>query len=434
MGDIFTNFSVPKTLNLNENQVTSDLKRATVQQSFKDASAGLQRAQSIFSQNSSAFSSTENAFMAKVFEEAIAEKAYQSVEKDLSNLRFKEKVFTNTQTISENKFVQHEKALQMNPEIQGIENQIVENKVKIQDKQKALSNKTSANTVYQNALKVSANLTKEIISLQSSEFTLVNDISSIKAQINNIKSGKISLSDLQINITGSASTSAVDTDNLIKTNSSSVAVVGGQQVSESKVLQSLLEDLKSNTDVSQAQEEIEAEIKKAIIESLEQTLDQKQEDLTKTRQQIKTKQTQLDNNQKKVDKYEVSGKENTDDRTNIEKELEELIQENLDLIEERLKKDPELIKFSSMTNFFNNAIKGNGDTGLGFKPDLAKTREESSERQEIYEETSSQSSNYEKMFDIKSFLKNEAKSNLSSSKLQTEQEKKLLESIKNKTN
>jgi len=430
MGEIFTGFSIPKNVNYNENQVISDLKRSAAQQNFKEASVGMQRVQSIFNENTTDFSSTENTFLAKSFEKAIAEKAYQSLGEDLSRLRFKEKVFNNTQNISENKFIKHEQALKMNPEIAGIENKIVENKSKIQTQQKALVKKPNANAVYQSMLKTSAFLTKKITQLQTSEFTLINDISSIKAQINDIKSGRISLADLQINITGSASSSAIDTASLIKTNSSSIAVVGGQQVSENKGFKSLLDDLKLNSQVSQTQEELESQIKKAIIENLEELLDQKENDLTQTKQQINVKYNKLDDNQKKVDIYEAENKGNSDDRVSIEQQLEDLIQENLDLVEERLKKDPQLIQFSSMTNFFNNVLKGSGGSGVGFTPDLEKAREKFSEKQENYDEKTVESGNYGEILSIKEFLKNEAKSSLDNSRLSTAQDKKNFENFK----
>ena len=427
MGEISTGISISTALNKVENRVSLNLK----EQQMISARSSFERAQSIFTQHQTDFSSTEQNFFNKVFEEAVSQRAYKSLQEDLSILRHKERAFDNADASSTKKFIAHEQALQANPEIQEIETQIRDNKSEIQKKQKVLTGKTKSQNSYQNVLQASSLLKQEISQLQSSEMTLVTDIESIKSAIQQLKSGTISVSELQISVTGSTSSSAIDTGKLATSDSSSVAVLGGQQVSESKGLQDLLDNLKVNTNSSQKQEEIETKIKEAAIESLENLLSKEQQ-LKQTRKQLEVKESQLSKNQETVGETEnVQDGENSE-KTSLEQEIEELIQENLELVEERIQKDPELVKFSSFKNFFNNFLKGNGETGAGVAADLNRKKEDFSEIQEIFEGKSSNVNDFREILDIKSFLKNEAKANLSSSKLQTEEQQNLFETFKEK--
>ncbi len=418
---------MPKAL---MNQVSSELSQYTVQSGLKSANSQLERAQSIFTQRQSDFTGSETTFLTRVFEKALAESSYSSMKDALSHLRSKERAFDSTNKISTNKFINHEQKLQQTSEIQGIETQISENQSKIQEKQKALSTKANVETSYQNALNVSILLAKEISQLQNTEITIVNDIETIKSQLQQIKSGNFSISSLQLNLTGSTSTSSIDTSKLLNTNSSSVAVLGGQQFSGNKALQDLLASYGSSDQVSQVQEEIEAQIRSELIGMLEDLLSQKENQLTNTRTQIKQKQAQLYTNDKKVDSLEKDNSSNVSDRTSLEEEIEQLIKETEALVNERLEKDPQLIKFSSFSNFFTNFLKGNGETGAGVASDLTRARKDFEEKAVIYEEKSFKTGSAESIYGVQSFLKTTARLNLNTSKAKTEEQKKLFESVK----
>lgn len=417
---------IPKAL-INQ---APELDKYAIQNELRSSSSHMQRARGIFDQRQSDFNSSERIFFTRVFQEATAESAYKSLEKDLSCLRFKERAFDNANAVSTKKFINHEQTLQQNPEIKEIDTKIHDNRVLIQEKQKALATKTKSEVSYQNALKVASLLAKEISQLQNTEITIVNDIEAIKTQIQQVRSGSFSLSGLQINLTGSTSTSFIDTSKLLSTDSSSIAVLGGQQVSESKGLQDLLDSSKLNAHSSQIQEEIEAQIKKAIIGMLEDLLSQKENDLANTRGQIKQKQTQLSANQKQVESLEKDNKSAVSDRGALEDDIEQLIQLTQALIDERLEKDPELVKFSSFQNFFSKVLKGNGETGAGVASDLARTREDIEVKSDIYEQSSSKAGSAERVYEVKAFLKTTAKANLNISRAQTAEQEKLFRSIK----
>lgn len=430
MGEIITGISIPKILNQNADQTISSLKRSAIQQSVREASSGMERAQSIFSQRQSDYTSTENTFFIQVFKEAITKNIYKNLEENLSNLGFKARAFDGAQKASTNKIINHENILKENPEIKKIDNEIFANQVKILAKQKALTRKTNSQNTYQNALNTKSFLTKAITQLQVSETVLVTSIESIKSQIQQIKSGKISLSDLQINVTGSSSSAGIDTGKLIQSDSSSAAILGGNQLIETKSSQLDISNI--NAQISKNQEEIENQIKKAVIEQLESLLNKKEDQLAQTRQQIKSKQNELNKNEKVVNSYANDNKNKTNAKTDIEKELETLIKENLDLVNERIEKDPEIVKFNSLSSFISTFLKGSGDTGSGVNPDIDRTRDDISEARDKYENNSSKTGGYQEILDIRTFLKNDAKTSISSSKNETEEEQNIFELFKQK--
>jgi len=192
MGEIFAG-SITTALNRVKSQAPSDLKEYTIRSSVQNATSQLERAQSIFNQRQSNFSTTEKTFFAKAFEEAITEQAYKALEGELSRLRFKERSFDNAHETSTKSFIDHEKQLRATPEIQGIESKIQENRVKIFKKQKALAEKSNTDSSYKSNLKVNSMLANEVSQLQNVEMSLVGAIESIKAQIQQIRSGNFSL-------------------------------------------------------------------------------------------------------------------------------------------------------------------------------------------------------------------------------------------------
>ncbi len=432
MGEIITGISIPKTLNQNVDQALSTLKKSIIQQKVRIANSGMERTQSIFSKSQSDYTSTANTFFAQVFEKAVAEQAYKRLETDLSDLGLKSNAFSGAQNVSTNNIIKHENIFKENPEIKKLDNKIRANQVNIQEKEKALEEKTNSQNIYQKALNTKSFLTKAISQLQVSETSLITDIASIKTQIQQIKSGQISLSDLQINVTGSSSSSGIDTSKLISSDSSSAAILGGNQITETKSFKVDFSNI--TTQLSKKQEEMESQIKKAVIERLENLLSKKENQLTQTKQQIKTKQSELNKNDQIVSSYEKDNKNKTKEKTDLEKDLKKLIQENLDLIKERLEKDPALVKFNSLSSFINNFLQGSGDTGSGVNPDINRKKENISKVRANYENTSSKSDSYQEMLDIRAFLKNDAKSSLYNSKSKTEEEQNLFELFKQKYN
>jgi len=168
------------------------------------------------------------------------------------------------------------------------------------------------------------------------------------------------------------------------------------------------------------------------LAKLEALLSEKESQLEQTRKQLNIKQGQLNDNDTKVESYEKDSEGKTSDRASLEEEIEQLIQETQDLIQERIDKDPEFVRFSKFTNFFNNFLKGSGNTGAGITPELERKKEDFSEIQEKYEQKSSDVNNLDDIFGVKQFLKSEAKANLSSSRSYTEEQKQLFQTFKQK--
>ncbi len=412
MGEIFTNLPI--------------------QNKLRSASSQMERNKGIFGQRQTSFSSTEESYLSKAFEKAIAEKAYQGLANDLSFLRRKEMSFDSANNISTNKFIDHERKLQANPEIKAIESNIAENQSKIKEKQQALNGKAMSESSYQRSLMISESLRLEIGQLQSAEMSILGDISSIRATLAQVKSGNLSLSSLQVNITGSASTTSIDTSKLISTDTSSAAILGGQQVSNDKLLQSLFaESAKANAEACKIQEEIENQIKRELIGMLENMLSEKENQLNSTRSQISQKEKQLNENQKQIDSYGSNGSEITY-RETLEAEIEQLIKETESLLRERVNKDPEMVRFYGFQSFFSNFLKGNGETGTGVSSDITRKENDFEDISEKYKEKSSESESYENILNIESFLRNEAKLNLGNSRNKTEEFRKLFWESRNR--
>ncbi|HSA06847.1 MAG TPA: hypothetical protein P5556_06685 [Candidatus Gastranaerophilales bacterium] len=428
MSEIFTGYSIPKSLTKNENQIISDLKKMSVQQSLAEANSKINSGESIFSLKQTDFSSTETVFFEKLFEKTLTEKAYQSMQKDLSLLRFQEKALTTTQSLSEKKIVDHENNLKSNPEVMGIENEIRSNQQEIQKKQQVLGNRTKTQSRNENILSRNSLLKNDVVQLRNVEFSLVSDIDSIKDQIQQIKSGKFSISDLQKSVTGSISTSAVDISKNSGSSSSLTAALGSQQISEDKGFQDLLKSVTSEQS-HKAQKEIENQIKNTIIQALEGLLGQKEDQLSSTKNQIKNKETQLDDNQTKFNSSEDENATGVDENETLQLELEELIKQTSDLVDLRIKKDPELVKYTSVANFFNNILIGNEQTGVGINPEKARKKDSFAEIKDEYENKASQTDTYQEMYEIRSFLRNEAKSNLDNSRNQTLEQENIFLSL-----
>lgn len=411
--------------NAGQNQLMADIKKVSAQQDYQRANTELTRVQSIFANANNGFSSVQNSYQVSIFEKQLKEFAHKSVQDNLSMLRSKEKSLTNTQEISNAKFVKHEEKLSSNPEIVEIENNIKTNKTTIQAKQQELDKKTAATEAYKAMMQKSTALNNKINLLLSNEFTLVSEIDSIKAQIAQLKSSSATVAKVQASITGSESTTAVDTSK--SADAEIVIAVGGQQSAPNKEINDSLKA--SIQDASRKQEEFDAKIREASIASLEDLLNQKQQQLSTTRDQIASKQEQLAENEERVQSSKQENEENIAQRDALAAEIETLTSETDNLVKERIERDPEAVRFSAVSTFFNKMLQGSPETGIGIKADLERTKVEADKTKNNYEDKTVQSESLKEMFDVKNFLKNTAKSSLEKSKSKTEEQKKMLASF-----
>ncbi|OGI04673.1 MAG: hypothetical protein A2Y25_01180 [Candidatus Melainabacteria bacterium GWF2_37_15] len=144
---------------------------------FLNATSSFRRTESIFNQINTNFLSSEEIYQVKNFERSLAESDYQSLQDELSNIRYKEKGLNNTNMLATRNIVQHETILRQNPVIQEIENKLTENQNQILEyQQKLTAAKTSP------AIIRYEELSNEIEGLQSHEKTLVNLIQNGTAQ------------------------------------------------------------------------------------------------------------------------------------------------------------------------------------------------------------------------------------------------------------
>lgn len=411
--------------NAGQNQLLADIKKASAQQDYQRANTELSRVQSIFAKVNYDFSNVQNSYQVSIFEKQIKEFAHKSVQDNLSLLRSKEKSLNNTQEISNAKFVKHEEKLRSNPEIVEIENNIKTNKTTIQIKQQELDKKTAATEAYKALIQKSAALNNKINLLLSNELTLVSEIDTIKVQIAQLKNSSATVAKVQASITGSESTTAVDTSK--SADAEIVIAVGGQQSAPNKEINDSLKT--SIQDASQKQEEFDAKIREASIASLENLLEQKQQQLFTTRDQIASKQEQLKENEERVQASKQENDENIAQRDALAAEIEALTAETDNLVKERIARDPEAVRFSAVSTLFNKVLQGSPETGIGVKAELEKTKVEADKTKNKYEDKSAQSESLKEIFDVKNFLKNTAKSNLEKSKSKTEEQKKFLENL-----
>ncbi|NLF82795.1 MAG: hypothetical protein GX568_02275 [Candidatus Gastranaerophilales bacterium] len=411
--------------NAGQNQLFADVKKIAAQQDYQRASSELTKVQSIFSKANYDFSSVQSSYQVSIFEKQLKEVAHKSVQDNLSMLRRKEKSLTNTQEISSAKFVKHEEKLRSNPEIVEIENNIKTNKTTIQAKQQDLDKKTAATEAYKAIVQKSADLNNKINLLLSNESTLASEIESIKTQIAQLKSSSATVSKVQASITGSESTTAIDTS---KSADAEIAIAaGGQQSAPNKEIN---DSLKATIqDASRKQEEFDAKIREASIASLEELLEQKQQQLSTTRDQIASKQEQLAKNEELVQASKQENEENIAQRDALAAEIETLTEETDALVKARIEKDPEAVRFSAVSTLFNAVLQGSPKTGVGVKAELERTKAEADKTQNKYEDKTSQAESLKEIFDVKNFLKNTAKSSLEKSKSKTEEQKKFIESL-----
>jgi len=87
--------------------------------------------ENIFNSANFKFLSTEQSYLVKKFQEELAEESYDSLQNDLSRLRYREKVVDNTSMLSTTKMIAHEKKLKEMPVIMEIESQITSNQAEI---------------------------------------------------------------------------------------------------------------------------------------------------------------------------------------------------------------------------------------------------------------------------------------------------------------
>ena len=333
---------------------------------------------------------------------------------------------------SRSKIIDHEVILKETPEIKAIETKLVENQKQIQTFQKTLIADPPSKSVYESALKVSSLVKTEVFQLQNLATNIINDIASIKAQLQGLKNGSVSISDLQIKVTGSASSSAIDTSSLIQTNSSAVAVLGGNQNSAIREQQELIESSKQDINFEQNQEDIQEQVKDSIIAYLENLLSTKEEELPQVQQKIETKQKELEKNEAQVALYKTEYDKDQKERSKIEKELENLIDENIELMKERLDKDPELVKYNAVEKFFNNFLQGNGNTGSGVGAEIRRHEDKFPELKEKYENKFTQNESFENLLTLNFSFRNEARASLGDSSIKTSQENQLFEAFKAK--
>lgn len=346
----------------------------------------LERARNVFNRNYSKYSLTEKSYLKTVFEKAATENVYKSIENDLSFLKFKERAFSNVNDISTKRFINHEKMLRQTSEIKDIESKIQENNQKIKEKEKALAGKTVNKKGQQNILGITSAIAAEIKQLKGTESKLVSDISSLKTLIQNIKSGNFSLSDIKSSMAGSAK-----------------ALIPAGQKGD---LKDLLSSSAIEKQVKKAQEEIEKQLKASIVAMLENILAGKESKLEQIREQISLKEELLDKNEKKAasltDGISLSEKET------IEEEIAKIIEETEKLIKERIKKDPQLVKFMAFQNFFNNILEGNGSKGSGLKSEIEEKSKDFSNIEEKYTAKLDQTNEYKKALETDKILKEQS--------------------------
>ncbi len=104
-----------------------------------------------------------------------------------------------------------------------------------------------------------------------------------------------------------------------------------------------------------------------------------------------------------------------DEMKGIEDKLNELLKENSDLIQQRLKLDPEFVKYTYVYNFFDTVVQGNGN-GLGVEADISRNKANISDVEEIYSERSEQSVAFQAILNKDMSLQNSVKSDLESTK------------------
>lgn len=183
---------------------------------------------------------------------------------------------------------------QTSSDLSGLSGKIQYNKSKIYRKKEALAKNAVSKESYQNFLQnvfKSNSLLKEQVSrLQSSEITLLSDISSIKFQLQLAKSGNFSF-------------------------------------------------LGAETELA-AQHQ--ADIKDRIVEKLEQLLSKKLYKLDKIRRQISIFQGQIDKNNDKIELIECEFLNKISNNNKLSKEIEQLIQQTKDLISEKENKNSEI--------------------------------------------------------------------------------------------
>ena len=271
----------------------------------------------------------------------------------------------------------------------------------------------------------SADLNNKINLLLSNESTLASEIESIKTQIAQLKSSSATVSKVQASITGSESTTAIDTS---KSADAEIAIAaGGQQSAPNKEIN---DSLKATIqDAILKQKEFDAKIREASIASLEELLEQKQQQLSTTRDQIASKQEQLAKNEELVQASKQENEENIAQRDALAAEIETLTEETDALVKARIEKDPEAVRFSAVSTLFNAVLQGSPKTGVGVKAELERTKAEADKTQNKYEDKTSQAESLKEIFDVKNFLKNTAKSSLEKSKSKTEEQKKFIESL-----
>ncbi len=428
MSEILTNAFIPKVQK--PDRTDSIVKKNSVHHNIKDANAGLERIQSVFNQRNNDFSSTEKNYFTNLFEKAVAEDAYKTLQNDLSNLRFKERIFDNSYMATTKNYNSYQQAMQSNPVVIGIENQINENVIKIHEKQQTLNNLINGQGASDSnpAEKLNLLIFNEKTQLQLSEVAISVDINSIKAQIQQIKSGKIPISALQVNITGSSSSTSVDVDSLIKTNSSTAGVVGEQQNSQAELIKKALARFQANNNLSISKKEIQDQAKNSILPILESLLSKKEKELNQIRDQISEKDRHLEENDNIISSSDKA--ENNDETceiTKLQQEIEELMQEIFDLMQKRLDIDPSIKIFDSITKFFDHFLKGNGTSGSGINPEFERKKNVFAEVSSNYENKTLQVEERKGTLGVKSLLKNEAKLDLEITKKEVEEQKNIFE-------